>query len=264
MIKANVFDLERSSFVDGPGIRTTVFLKGCNLNCIWCHNPESKSSKRQLMYYKNACTGCGECYTACKNGAINKLGDIDRLKCVSCGECTKVCYNNARKICGVIKSVDEVYKEIIEDEVFYKTSGGGVTFSGGEPMLQVDFIVEVAKLCKEKGINVAIDTAGDVPFESFIKVLPYVSLILFDVKCVTEDLHVRGTGKSNARILENLKKLSDLNGFDIIIRTPIIPDFNDGEIEQNKIDDFVKNIRHVKHEKLKYHELGISKLQALK
>lgn len=263
MIKGNVFDITRSSFVDGPGIRTTVFLKGCNLNCRWCHNPESKSGNKNLMFYEGNCIKCGACYSVCKSGAISFSGNFDRTKCVTCGECAKVCYNNARKICGSQKTATEVFNEIIEDEVFYKNSNGGVTFSGGEPMLQVDFIVAVAKKCKERGISVAIDTAGDVPFENFIKILPYVDTILFDVKCISEDLHVLGTGKSNRRILENLTKLSSLTGFEIIIRTPIIPNFNDNEFELNKIDEYLRNIRHIKHEKLKYHELGIAKIKAL-
>lgn len=264
MLKGNIFDIERSSYVDGPGIRTTVFFKGCNLNCRWCHNPESKQTKPQLMFYENNCIKCGACVYACDNGAIGNDLTFDRLKCVSCGKCASICVSNARKYCGSEKTVEELFNEILQDEVFYKNSGGGVTFSGGEPMLQVDFIVEVAKLCKSRGISVAVDTAGDVPFENFLKILPYVNLILFDVKCITEDLHVKGTGRSNARILDNLTKLSNLTGFDIIVRTPVVPDFNDDEIEQGKIDSFVSKIRHVKHEKLKYHELGISKIKALR
>ena len=264
MIKGNIFDIERSSYVDGPGIRTTVFLKGCNLNCRWCHNPESKQSKPQLMYYENNCIKCGACVYACNSGAISSTLDFDRSKCLSCGKCAKSCVSGARKFCGSEYTAEELFNEIIEDEVFYKNSGGGVTFSGGEPMLQVDFIIEVAKLCKSRGISVAVDTAGDVSFDSFSKLLPYVNVILFDVKCITEDLHVQGTGRSNERILNNLTKLSSLGGFDIIIRTPIIPEFNDDEIEQDKINNFVSKIRHVKHEKLKYHELGISKIKALR
>jgi pyruvate formate lyase activating enzyme len=174
-----------------------------------------------------------------------------------------VCFNGARKFCGTYKTPLEVFNEVMLDEVFYKNSGGGVTFSGGEPMLQTEFLVETAKLLKERGISVAIDTAGDVSFDNYLAVMPYVDYFLFDVKCISEDLHIKGTGNSNRRILENLTKLSALSGFDIIIRTPIIPNFNDNEFELNKIDEFLRKIRHVKHEKLQYHELGASKLKAL-
>ena len=264
MIKGNIFDIERSSLYDGPGIRTTVFFKGCNLNCRWCHNPESKLKKPQLMYYKNKCVSCSACFQVCENNAVLSDFSVDRSKCVSCGKCASECFSGARKFCGGLKTVNEVFEIINEDAVFYKNSGGGVTFSGGEPMLQVDFLVEVANMCKKAGISVAVDTAGDVPFESFLKIIPLVDIILFDVKCITEDLHVKGVGSSNKRILENLTKLSSLSGFDIIVRTPIIPNFNDGEIEQNKIDNFVKKLRVIKHEKLPYHELGVSKIEALK
>ncbi|MDO5311742.1 MAG: glycyl-radical enzyme activating protein, partial [Clostridia bacterium] len=163
-MKAMIFDIQRNSFVDGPGIRTTVFLKGCNLRCKWCHNPESHSSLPQMMYYKNKCTGCGKCREVCP---------YNLTRCDLCGKCTIYCPHDARRICGREYSVDEVFDEVIKDKIFYETSGGGVTFSGGECMLQIDFLTEILKLCKENGIHTAVDTAGNVPFESFEKVIPY-------------------------------------------------------------------------------------------
>ena len=153
MVKGNIFDIVRSSIVDGPGIRTTVFLKGCNLDCKWCHNPESKLTRSQIMFYKNNCVGCGACLSVCDHNAISENFEFNREKCVACGKCSTVCFNGARKFCGTYKTPLEVFNEVMLDEVFYKNSGGGVTFSGGEPMLQTEFLVETAKLLKERGIS---------------------------------------------------------------------------------------------------------------
>ena len=155
-MKAMIFDIQRNSFVDGPGIRTTVFFKGCNLKCKWCHNPESQSAKRQMMFYADKCTGCGKCKEVCPNGLKS---------CGFCGKCELYCPNDARKICGREYTVDEVFAEIVKDKSFYDNSGGGATFSGGECMLQPDFLCEILKKCKENGIHTAVDTAGNVPWE---------------------------------------------------------------------------------------------------
>lgn len=243
-MKAIIFDIERNSFVDGPGIRTTVFFKGCNLKCKWCHNPESQSYKKEILFYKNKCTGCGRCK--------NITADDEKF----------LCFNDAKEICGKEYTVDEVFSEILKDKMFYETSGGGVTFSGGECMLQIDFLAEILKKCKENGIHTAVDTAGNVPWESFEKILPYTDLFLYDVKCFSENLHIKGTGVSNKRILENLNKLSD-NNSNIIIRIPVIVNFNDDIDEMKKIAEFIKNIRIAKLELLPYHAMGEHKYDAL-
>lgn len=192
MIKtATFFDIERNSFVDGPGIRTTVFFKGCNLRCKWCHNPESQNFKKEILFYQNKCTGCGRCADL----------SVDNEKFF--------CLNDAKEICGREYTVQEVLSEIIKDKTFYETSGGGVTFSGGECMLQIDFLVEILKKCKENGIHTAVDTAGNVPWHYFEKIMSCTDLFLYDVKCFSEQLHKTGTGITNELILENLKKLSD-------------------------------------------------------
>ena len=165
----NIFDIQRDSFVDGPGIRTTVFFKGCNLHCAWCHNPESQSAKPQMMFYKNKCTGCGKCREKCPHNLES---------CDLCGKCTVYCPHDAREICGKEYTVDEVLREIRKDKTFYKTSGGGVTFSGGECMLQIEFLTKILKACKENGIHTAVDTAGHVPFEFFERIIPYTDLFL--------------------------------------------------------------------------------------
>lgn len=238
------FDIQRNSYVDGPGIRTTVFFKGCNLRCKWCHNPESQSFEQQIMFYKNKCAGCGRC----RDLTVN---DTDFI-----------CFNDAKEICGREYTVNEVFSEVIKDKAFYETSGGGVTFSGGECMLQIDFLYEILKKCKKNGIQTAVDTAGNVVWESFEKILPYADLFLYDVKCLDEKKHIYGTGVSNKLILSNLKKLSDMKA-NIIIRIPIICGFNDDMEEIKNIADFLASIRYDSIECLPYHKLGEHKYEAL-
>lgn len=254
MNKAIFFDIQRNSFVDGPGIRTTVFFKGCNLKCAWCHNPESQSAKPQMMFYKDKCTGCGKCKSVCP---------YHLEQCELCGKCTLYCPVDARKVCGKEHTVDEVLKEVLKDKAFYETSGGGVTFSGGECMLQIDFLVEILKKCKENGIHTAVDTAGHIPFESFEKILPYTDLFLYDIKIFDSQKHKQYVGVSNELILENLKKLFERKA-KLWIRIPIIPDVNDSIEEIQKIKDFLKTIgTPEKIELLPYHAMGENKYRAI-
>lgn len=245
-----VFDIQRTSFVDGPGLRTTVFFKGCNLRCKWCHNPEGISPNRQLVIYKEKCTDCGACKAVCKNEP-----------CILCGECERTCRNGARRIVGREYTSDQLLGIIKSDKPFYST-GGGVTFSGGECMLQSDFISELAKKCFEENIDVAIDTAGNVPYDRFLKVLPYTEMFLYDIKCISEDLHREFVGSSNKLILENIRKISE-TGKRIWIRIPTIPSFNANEDEMQKIADFLKDINTEKIELLPYHMTGASKARAM-
>ena len=251
-MKATIFYIQRNSFVDGPGIRTTVFFKGCNLKCKWCHNPESQSTQKQMMYYKDKCIGCGKCAEVCPN---------QLKKCDFCGKCELYCPADARKVCGKEYSANEVFNEIAKDKIFYENSGGGATFSGGECMLQTDFLCEILKKCHEDGIHTAVDTAGNVPWEYFEKILPYTDLFLYDVKAFSEDLHKQGTGVSNKLILENLLRLS--GKCDIIIRIPVIGGFNDDMDEMKRIAVFLKDIRCQKIEPLPYHSMGEHKYSAL-
>ena len=254
MNKAIIFDVQRNSFVDGPGIRTTVFFKGCNLRCAWCHNPESQSAKPQMMFYKDKCTGCGKCKSVCP---------YHLEQCELCGKCTLYCPVDARKVCGKEHTVDEVLKEVLKDQAFYETSGGGVTFSGGECMLQIDFLAEILKKCKEKGIHTAVDTAGHIPFESFEKILPYTDLFLYDIKIFDSQKHKQYVGVGNELILENLKKLFERKA-KLWIRIPIIPDVNDSIEEIQKIKDFLKTIgTPEKIELLPYHAMGENKYRAI-
>ena len=266
-ITASIFDLQHTSFVDGPGIRTTVFFKGCNLRCAWCHNPESQKRTNDLLFYSARCTGCGLCRDQCPNHAIRITdegkAETDRLACTVCGACAEICPGKAKMIAGRKASVSELLPQILSDKPFYQASGGGVTFSGGEPLLQAEFVRQLAAACKENGVSTAIDTAGAVPYSVFESVLPYTDLFLYDVKCITWETHKKGTGADNDLILGNLKRLSEKTEIPIIIRTPVIPGFNDDPEEQRKIDDFVSTIRHTAHEKLPYHELGKAKYAAL-
>ena len=253
-MKATIFDIERNSFVDGPGIRTTVFFKGCNLKCKWCHNPESQAPEKEMMLYKDKCIGCGKCREVCPNHL---------KKCDFCGKCELFCAADARRICGKEYTVDEVLSEILKDKSFYETSDGGATFSGGECMLQIDFLCELLKKCKENGIHTAVDTAGNVPWKYFEFIIPYTDMFLFDVKCISENLHIAGTGASNRLIIENLTTLSSVFKGSIFIRIPVIGSFNDTTEEMNKIKEFLNNINFDKIELLPYHNIGNNKYTAL-
>ncbi len=253
-MKATIFDIIRNSFVDGPGIRTTVFFKGCNLRCAWCHNPESQSPSRQMMFYKNKCTGCGKCREVCPN-------HIE--KCELCGKCELYCPHDARRICGKEITSEEILREVIKDKMFYGASGGGVTFSGGECMLYPDFLCEMLRLCREKGIHTAVDTAGAVSWEHFEKILPYTDMFLYDIKLGSDELHRKWTGVSNKLIIENLRRLSTEFEGDIIIRIPVIGGVNDSTEEMTKIAEILKDVRYKEVELLPYHKMGEHKYTAL-
>ena len=266
-MKAMIFDLQRASFVDGPGIRTTVFFKGCNLRCQWCHNPESQHLQPERMYYANKCIRCGKCISVCRAGALrmskNEIG-YEVENCQMCGRCELFCPQSAIKFCGKEWTLEQVMEQLRQDRAFYTQSGGGVTFSGGECLLQADFVVELAKSCASEGISVAIDTAGNVSWEVFEPLLSVTEWFLYDVKCYSNERHWAGTGVSNERILENLRKLLKICPEKVWIRTPIIPGFNAQETEIAAIAAFLKqNGKPKKWELLPYHRLGEGKNMAL-
>jgi pyruvate formate lyase activating enzyme len=244
-ITAKIFDIQRNSFVDGPGIRTTVFFKSCNLKCAWCHNPEGQSAEKKWMIYPNKCVGCGRCVGI----------DLENTDFI--------CLHDAKIICGKEYTVAEVLSVVLKDKRFYESSGGGVTFSGGECMLQTDFLEAILKECKKSGIHTAVDTAGHVPFEYFERILPYTDLFLYDVKCLNNEKHKQYTGVPNDLILSNLKRLLQL-GKAIWIRIPIIPDVNDNEEELLTIKAFLSSYGcPEKVELLPYHDMGEHKYAAL-
>lgn len=245
IMKAIIFDIIRNSYVDGPGIRTTVFFKGCNLRCKWCHNPESWNFQKEILFYRNKCTECGRC------------------KDLTTDNETFFCFDDAKEICGKQYSVDEVFDIIIKDKEYYETSDGGVTFSGGECMLQIDFLCEILKKCKENGIHTAVDTAGHISWESFEKILSFTDLFLYDIKVMNEELHKEYTSVTNTLILENLINLLK-SGVDVWVRIPIIHGVNDTEEEMKNIKAFFDiNGYPKKIELLPYHAMGEHKYEAL-
>lgn len=256
-----IFDIQRNSFVDGPGIRTTVFLKGCNLGCQWCHNPESQSAGKELLFYRNKCIRCGKCNAICPRGAI-RFGMADRSKCDFCGKCELYCQRAAIRVCGKEYSPDELMGILKKDRAFYENSGGGVTFSGGECMLLPEGFVDVLKRCRESGIRTAIDTAGNVPWDNFEKVLPYTDLFLYDIKAMDPEIHREYTGADNALILDNLKRLLE-RGAAVQIRVPVVPGVNDSAAEMEKIRRFLEPFPGQKPELLPYHRMGEGKYDAL-
>ncbi len=245
-----IFDIKRCSTVDGPGIRTAIFFKGCNLDCFWCHNPESKKAKPQLALFSEKCISCGVCREVC----------VSNGQCKQCGACAESCPAGARKLYGKQIALDELMRVIEADKPYFDATGGGVTFSGGECMLYPEYLTNLAKLCHERNISVAIDTAGCVPYSSFEALLPYVDLFLYDVKCIDPELHKKGTGADNTLILQNLERLIKENK-SIIVRVPVIPNFNDGD-ELERIKDFCEQ-RALTYELLPYHAYGDSKREAL-
>jgi glycyl-radical enzyme activating protein len=264
MAVGTIFNIQRFSIHDGPGIRSTIFFKGCNLNCKWCHNPESKSFKKEIEFYPQRCIGCGACFKACLNCAHvtdeSSVHYINRTKCRGCLLCTESCYANA--IVGVGNTVDTDYilKEIMTDELYYRNSNGGVTFSGGECMLQIDFLAEILMKCKEKDIHTAVDTAGHLPWSNFERILSVTDLFLYDVKAAEALRHEQLTGVDNVLILQNLKMLSYV-GKQIHVRIPYIVGYNEDQIE--KIGEILKPLNIAKVEVLPYHKLGNSKYAAL-
>lgn len=241
--------------VDGPGIRTTVFFKGCNLRCAWCHNPESQSARSEMMFYENKCTHCGRCLEVCPH----HLKD-----CELCGRCADLCPNSAREICGKSMDVAQIMDIVRRDRAYYEFSGGGVTFSGGECLLQAEALGELLSLCRGEGINTAVDTAGNVDWRVIEGVLPWTDWFLYDVKCWDEETHRRFTGVSNAQILDNLRHLASICPEKIIVRVPVIPTVNTSEAEMTAISRFLKEQGLAERaELLPYHKMGEHKYDNL-
>ena len=254
MKNVQIFDIQRCSMVDGPGLRTTVFFKGCNLHCLWCHNPESQSVQKQIMIHKKRCKGCGRCIKICP---------YHLKKCDLCGKCADYCPTGAREMVGESKSTREVFDEITKDISFYEGSAGGVTFSGGECMLQIDALEELLRFCHENKIHTAVDTAGHVPFSYFERVLPYTDLYLYDIKCADPQNHLRSVGVTNERILENLTKLSEIVPEKLLIRIPVIPGINTFESEMRGMASILHSRGITRFELLPYHRMGEHKYEDL-
>ncbi len=261
-IKGRIFDIERFSTKDGPGIRTVVFFKGCNMHCYWCHNPESIGAFSELKYDDSKCIGCLECMRVCPSNAHiieNQKHKIDRDLCTSCFACADACYSGALQLAGKSMTVEEVMAEILEDKQFYIRSGGGVTLSGGEVMLQSCFASKLLKRCKEENIHTAIDTNMSMEWKFFMEVLPYTDLVIADIKCMDSKLHQKATGKTNYKVLSNIKRIGKIKK-PFIVRTPVIPGFNDNEGNIHETARFLKQFDSlIYYELLSYNPLGESK-----
>lgn len=262
-----IFDIKRFSVHDGPGVRTTVFLKGCKLRCMWCDNPESINPKPEILLYAGKCIGCGTCFKVCPNRAhrIDASGKRTFIRnlCDLCGRCIESCYSEALMMAGRKVSVDDVMAVVREDAKFYKISGGGVTLSGGEPLLQSEFSMAILKQCKTEGFHTAIETSGNVAWEAIEQVLPYVDMWLYDFKHISSQFHKRYTGVSNRLILNNLRRLSNYD-ISIEIHMPIIPTINDSRKTIEATARLFKSLNNIMAVKLiPYHRLAGSKYQSL-
>lgn len=261
-----IYNIQRFSLHDGPGIRTTVFLKGCPLRCAWCHNPESQRIRPQLSLFESRCLRCGQCFALCP---CHQLADgahtVDFQACTACGRCVDGCAAGALEILGRETTAEEAAEEALRDLPFYQTSGGGVTLSGGEPTMQADFAAELLARVRAAGVHTALETCGHAPWTSFGKLLTHLDMILYDVKQMDGDKHKAYTGVDNGLILDNLRRLCsrDVHA-EIVVRTPVIPGYNDQPENFAALADFLKGMERIPRvELLPYNELAGSKYPRL-
>jgi pyruvate formate lyase activating enzyme len=266
MLRGIVTNIQRFSIHDGPGIRTTVFLKGCNLHCFWCHNPETLRREAQLQIFPDRCIGCGECFERCPQGAhvVENGGRLFlRERCQACGTCVETCYAQALVLVGECKTVDEVVEEVLRDLPFYETSEGGVTLSGGEPLLQPDFSYAILERCRAEGLHTAIETAANFPWARVAAILPVTDLVMMDIKLMDAERHKACTGVPNARILENAVRLGR-EAPALIVRTPIVPGVNDNTEDVAAIAQFAGQLPNLLYyELLPFHPMASGKYDSL-
>lgn len=259
-----IFNVMRFALNDGPGIRTTVFLKGCPLACSWCHNPESQNPRPELMFAEDRCIACADCVQACRHGALTWDGKPvrDPHRCTSCGECCQVCVTEARRWIGTKVTAQDVFSQVKRDRILYDESGGGVTFSGGEPLSQPDFLIAALTLCHADGIHTVVDTCGYADPKVFHQVRDLADMMLFDLKLMDSDRHREFTGAKNERILENLRAAM-LVSKPLVVRIPVVPGVNDDEQNISDSIEFLSNIGVKRVDLLAYHQTGREKYQRL-
>ncbi len=265
MLTATIFDLKRYAINDGPGIRTAVFMKGCPLDCWWCHNPEGRTRQPQLMVRTNRCRLCGDCAEVCPQSAITISEKIftDPGLCKDCGTCAQVCVQGARELVGQVVTIGELLKEIERDVVFFDQSGGGVTLTGGEPLMQPRFAIELLRACKAHGIHTVLDTSGYASWQVISEVAQHSDLFLYDLKLMDDERHRKYTGVSNRLILSNLQRLSAA-GENIVVRIPLIPGVNDDEQNLRLTQRFLTGLPNLAGvEVLPYHDIAQAKYSAL-
>ena len=259
-LMGTVLDIPRFAIHDGPGIRTIVFLKGCPLSCQWCSNPESQSIKPVIMYKEDDCLHCGRCITACKRGAISPENKtwINRELCSGCGECVNACPAGALVLKGKTMSIQQVIRELKKDATTYRRSGGGITLSGGEPLMQYEFASELLQACKGQGWNTAIETTGVGSREAIEKVIPYVDTVLLDIKHMDGEQHKKFTGVSNDLVIKNAPEICKISN--TVIRVPVIPGFNYSVEDIKAIAEFARTLVGIRTiQLLPYHGFGESK-----
>jgi len=260
-----LFNIQKFSLHDGPGIRTTIFFKGCPLKCRWCHNPEGLNNKIEMLYNRDKCTLCGECIKRCPKSAIQMINnriETDMSKCNLCDECTHYCIHGAREIAGKEYSIDEIVKIALKDKIFYEESKGGVTLSGGEPVMQIDCVEELLKRLKKENIHTAVDTSGIMPFKYYEQIYKYTDLFLFDIKLIDKEKHKKFTGLSNSIILDNLRKLSKIHN-NINIRLPIIEGVNADDEHINAFINLIRGLGIKDINLLPYHDISRHKYKKL-
>ena len=265
-VTGTVFEIERFAVNDGPGIRTLVFMKGCGLRCRWCSNPESQASAPQLGYSVTTCIGCGRCVEVCEEGAVSRGKDrvhVDTSLCTLCGRCVEECPSRAMTILGREMTPEEILAEVLKDEPFYRRSGGGVTFSGGEPFEQPRLLSETAKLCRDHYIHVAVETCGAVEWGSIENALPHIDLVLYDIKETDPNRHRKFTGGDNVRVLENYRRIA-ASGKEMVARIPVIPGYNDRDEHFENVVGFLEETSPgIRVDLLPYHRLGRAKYERL-
>jgi len=246
-----IVEVKRNSLDDGPGIRTAVFFKGCPLRCVWCHNPETISPDPETAWFKGSCLSCGQCAAVCETGASSvqtdksgkKTVSFDKTLCITCGKCAESCPSGARKLAGTYYTLESLCESLVRDMPFYKNSGGGVTLTGGEPTLFMEYASELLRLLKARGVDTLVETCGFFVFERFMKlILPHADKIYFDIKIHDPELHRKFTGAGNEKILDNLRRLSGKSREKIYPRIPLIPGITANEDNISRIGGFLKEI----------------------